>query len=166
MKRRTNHLKNHTISIEVHNEPGVLARLSGLITRRGFNIESFSSGDTREKGMCRLTVVVNGDDRGIEQIQKQIYKMIDTVKVSPIDDEKKIEAETALIKIKARNGEKLEIIQLVNIHNGHIVDTAPGGFVVSIMGERERVDRFIRLFPDNHVLEIARTGVVAMHRWE
>lgn len=166
MKQRTNHLKNHTISVVVHNEPGVLAKLSGLITRRGFNIESFSSGDHKEKGLCRLTVVVKGDDRGIEQIQKQIYKMIDTVKVSPMDDEKKVEAETALIKVKARNGEKLEIIELVNVHNGCIVDSAPEGFVVSIMGERERVDRFIRLFPENQVLEIARTGVAAMHRWE
>jgi len=158
--------RNHTMSVVVNNEPGVLAKLSGLITRRGFNIESFSAGDTHEKNRFRLTVVVKGDDRGIEQVQKQIYKMMDTVKVSPILDDAKIDAETALIKIRARNGEKLEFIQLVKLHDGQIVDTAPEGFVVSIMGKTDTVNRFIRLFPTNRVVEIARTGVVAMSRWE
>jgi acetolactate synthase-1/3 small subunit len=159
-------VRNHTISVLVNNEPGVLAKLSGLITRRGFNIESVSAGDAKEKGQYRLTIVVKGDDRGVEQVQKQIYKMIDTIKVSPLRDENRVEAEMALIKVKARNGEKLEIIQLVNIHNGYVLDSSPEGFVVSIMGQRQTVDRFINLFPVNQVVEIARTGSVAMTSWE
>ncbi len=164
MKDQTQ-LRDHTFSVLVYNEPGVLAKVSGLITRRGFNIESFSAGDAKEKGMCRLTIIVKGDDRGIEQIQKQIYKIIDTVKVSPIEEEDKIEMEMALMKIKARNGEKMEILQLVSVHKAGVVDTSPDGFVVAMMGERREVDRFIRTFPPNNVLEIARTGVVAMNRW-
>lgn len=164
MKNRQG-LKNHTISIVVYNKPGVMARITSLITRRGFNIESISAGDAKEKGMYRLTIVVKGDNRSIEQIQKQVYKIIDTVKVSPIIEDEKIESETALVKIKASNGEKTEIYQLINIYKGNIVDSAPEGMVVEIVGTRKRVDGFINLLPRNNVMEIARTGIVAMNRF-
>jgi acetolactate synthase I/III small subunit len=159
-------VKKHTISILVYNEPGVMAKITGLITRRGFNIESLSAGDAKDKGMFRLTLVFMGDDRSVEQIQKQIYKIIDTVKVAPISSHNKIEKEMALIKIKAANGDKTELFHVINVYKGNIVDTTPQGVVVSITGSQEKVNRFIKVIPSNRVMEIARSGIVAMNRWD
>jgi acetolactate synthase-1/3 small subunit len=157
-------LKDHTISIVVYDKPGVMARITSLITRRGFNIESISAGDAKDKGMYRITIVIRGDDRSIEQIQKQIYKIIDTVKVSPILENNKVEREMALIKVKTNNGTKSDLFQMINIYQASIVDSAADGFVIEIVGPKDKVDGFIELIPKNRILEIARTGIVAMNR--
>lgn len=159
-------LKSFTIAVTVYNKPGVMARITSLITRRGFNIESISAGDTKENDLYRITIVIKGDDRAIEQIQKQIYKMIDTVKVTQVNEENKIAKEMAFIKIKALNGDKVSFFQLIDVYKGSIVDTTQEGFVVQMVGSHEKVNRFIGLFPPNKIMEIARTGIVAMNRWE
>ncbi|ADK80732.1 MULTISPECIES: acetolactate synthase small subunit [Sediminispirochaeta] len=157
---------DHTISVLVNNHPGVLSKLTSLITRRGFNIESIAAGPTKDPDMFRLTIIVKGDDQSVEQIQKQLYKIVDTVKVSPIDPRNKVEREIGLIKLRATNGSRNEVLQMVNVFKGQVIDSGPGGFVVEIVGSSEKVDSFIGLFPPQQVVEVARTGIVAMNRWE
>ncbi len=157
---------DHTISVLVNHHPGVLSKLTSLITRRGFNIDSISAGPTREPDMFRLTIIVKGDDQSVEQIQKQLYKIVDVVKVGAIDPRNKVEREIGLIKLKISNGERQEILQMVNVFKGQILDSGPGGFVVEIVGSTEKVDSFISLFTPQQIIEVARTGVVAMNRWE
>lgn len=156
-------LNDHTISILVNNHPGVLSKLTSLITRRGFNIDSISAGPAKDADMYRLTIIVKGDDRGVEQIQKQLYKIVDTVKVSPIDPANKVEREIGLIKLRATNGDRQGIIQLVSVFKAEIIDSGPGSFVVEIVGTSERVESFIAMFPPQKIIEVARTGIVAMN---
>ncbi|MBN1271904.1 MAG: acetolactate synthase small subunit [Candidatus Aminicenantes bacterium] len=157
--------KDHIISILVYNKPGVAAKICGLITRRGFNIESFNGGKEKDKDMFRIVIVVKGDDRSIEQIQKQLNKVLETVKVTPIDQKYKVEREMALVKIKLSDGSRNDIFQLVEIFKGKIVDTHPAGIVAEITGTTEKIDAFIDLIPNNSLLMISRSGIVAMNRW-
>ncbi len=157
--------KDHTISIIVCNNPGVMSKVTGLITRRGFNIESITEGKTLGAGLARMTMVVKGDDRSIEQIQKQLNKLVDTVKVTPIPPENRVAREMALVKIKITKGsDKNELFQLINIYKAKIVDTSPGGIIVEVTGAPDKLDGFINLLPQNLVVGVARTGVVAMNK--
>lgn len=165
-ERYPHSLKDHTISVVVENNPGVMYRITSLITRRGYNIESICAGDDKEKGLYRITIIVKGDDRGIEHIRKQLHKMIDSVKVSLLDDTNTIEQEMAIIKIKAANGEKKELARLIQVCNAQVIDTSPRGFIVRVTGSPEKINRFIGLFPAVNVAEIARTGVAAIRRWQ
>jgi acetolactate synthase-1/3 small subunit len=162
----TETLTDHTISVLVNNHPGVLSRITSLITRRGFNIDSIAAGPAKEPDMVRLTIIVKGDDRSIEQIQKQLYKVVDTVKVAYIDPVNKLEREIGLVKLRTTNGDRHEILQLVTVFKGEVLDSSPNGFVVQIVGSTDQVDSFIALFPPQKVVEVARTGIVAMNRWE
>jgi acetolactate synthase-1/3 small subunit len=155
---------DHTIAMLALNNPGVIAKISSLMARRGYNVESMTAGKTKEKGVSRLTIVVKGDDRGVEQIQKQLNKIIDTVKVYPITPENRVARELALVKIKLTKGDKSDLFQLINIYNAEIVDTSLGGIVVEITGSSEKIDGFINLLPQNLIVGIARSGIVAMHK--
>ncbi len=158
--------KSHMISVLVHNKPGVLAKVTSLFNRRGFNIESMSAGKAKNPDTERLTIVVKADDRSIAQIQKQLYKVLETVKVSPINQDKSVKKEMALIKIRLINGNRSELFQLVEIFKGKIVDTHANGVIVEITGNTDKIEAFLNLMPKNEIVEIARTGVVAMNRWE
>jgi acetolactate synthase I/III small subunit len=158
---------DHTISLVVHNKSGVMSRVSGLITRRGFNIESITVGKTKEKDLTRMTIVVKGDDRSIEQIQKQLAKLVDTVKVSPISPENLVAREIGLINIRLEEGDKAErigLFQLIALNQAQIVDTSHGGIIVEITGPSEKIDGFIDLLPPSLIVGIARTGIVAMQK--
>jgi acetolactate synthase I/III small subunit len=155
---------DHTIAMLALNNPGVIAKISSLMARRGYNVESMTAGKTKEKGVSRLTIVVKGDDQGVEQIQKQLNKIIDTVKVYPITPENRVARELALVKIKLTKGDKSDLFQLINIYNAEIVDTSLGGIVVEITGSSEKIDGFINLLPQNLIVGIARSGIVAMHK--
>lgn len=159
-------LKDHIISLLVLNHPGVLSKITSLITRRGFNIDSISAGPTKEKNMFRLTIIVKGDDRGVEQIQKQLYKLVDTVKIMTIHPSRKVEREIGLIKINAPVGQRNETMQLVQIFKGQILDSGPAGFIVEITGSSDKVDSFLSHFTPQQIAEVARTGIVAMDRFE
>ena len=163
MKNNENYTE-HTISLIVKNNPGVMARVSGLINRRGFNVESITVGKTKEKGFARITIVIKGDDRSIEQIQKQLFKMIDTVTIFPIAVQDRVAREIGLIKIKLTKGDKGELFQLINIYKAEIVDTSPGAIIVELTGPSEKIDGFIDLIPHNLVVGVARSGVVALDR--
>lgn len=159
-------LNDHIISLLVLNHPGVLSKITSLITRRGFNIDSISAGPTKEKNMFRLTIIVKGDDRGVEQIQKQLYKLVDTVKIMTIHPSRKVEREIGLIKINAPVGQRNETMQLVQIFKGQILDSGPAGFIVEITGSSDKVDSFLSHFTPQQIAEVARTGIVAMDRFE
>lgn len=159
-------LYDHTISLLVANHPGVLSKITSLITRRGFNIDSIAAGPTNEKGLFRLTIIVKGDDQGVEQIQKQLYKLVDTVKVVPIHPSRKVEREIGLVKLKVGAGKRSEVVQIINVFDGDILDSGSEGFIVEVTGESEKVDSFIGMFHQNEVVEVARTGIVAMDKWE
>ncbi|MDK2864929.1 MAG: acetolactate synthase small subunit [Thermotogota bacterium] len=158
----------HIVSVLVCNQPGVMRKVANLFARRGFNISSISVGEAKDPGFSRLTIVVKGDDRIIEQIEKQLYKVIEVVKVSPIDPspENRVEREMALIKTQIDEKNKPEILQLVEIFRGKIIDVAKEGMIIEITGARSKVEAFIKLLQDTgKVIEIARTGIVAMNRW-
>ncbi len=157
----------HTVSVLVYNKPGVLRKIAGLFSRRGFNISSITVGDGKDPGLSRLTIVVTGDDKVIEQIQKQLYKVVEVVKVSPIDPKHRVEREMALVKVRLDGGEKIELLQLVEIFRGKIIDVSNEGVIVEITGATSKVEAFIKLLASSHkIVEIARTGKVAMNRWE
>ncbi|HDQ13555.1 MAG TPA: acetolactate synthase small subunit [Sediminispirochaeta sp.] len=159
-------LSEHIVSLLVLNHPGVLSKITSLITRRGFNIDSIAAGPTKERDMFRLTIIVKGDDRGVEQIQKQLYKLVDTVKVMTIHPSRKVEREIGLIKLHAPLGGRNEIMQLVGVFEGKIIDSSTEGIIVEITGNSEKVDSFLSHFNPQQILEVARTGIVAMDRFE
>lgn len=155
---------DHTISILAYNNPGVISKISGLVTRRGFNIESMTAGKTRDAGISRMTIVVKGDDRGCEQIEKQVKKIIDTVKVSALNPDEKVAREMALIRIKLSDAGRNELFHLINIFKGKIIDTSRAGIIVEITGPPDKIDGFIDLVPKNLLSAVARSGVVGMNK--
>jgi acetolactate synthase I/III small subunit len=159
-------LQDHTIALLVADHPGVLSKITSLITRRGFNIDSIAAGPTKDRGLFRLTVVVKGDDRGIEQIQKQLYKLVDTVKVVPIHPAKKVEREIGLVKLRVPMSKRSEVVQMVQIFKGEIIDAGPDGFIVEISGDSDKIESFLGLFQPSELVEVARTGIVAMDKLE
>ena len=159
-------LTDHIVSVLVNNHPGVLSKVTSLITRRGFNIDGISAGNTKQSDMFRLTIVVKGDDRSIEQIQKQLYKIIDVVKVWIITPESKLDREIGLIKIKIPQSLRNEILQMINVFKASIIDAGPEGFIVEITGTSEKIDSFLSLFDHHQIVEVARSGIVAMNRWD
>lgn len=155
----------HTISVLVYNHPGVMAKVTSLFTRRGFNVESISGGKAKNEEMLRLTIVVKADQKSLEQIQKQLYKVIDTVKVSIIQPDLRVEREMALIKVRSPNGLKSDLFQLADVFRARVVDANPSGFIIEITGPAIKIDAFVNLLPMNSIIEIARTGTVAINRW-
>ncbi|MCD6550870.1 acetolactate synthase small subunit [Thermotoga sp.] len=161
-----NQTHDHLVSMLVHNKPGVMRKVANLFARRGFNISSITVGESETPGLSRLVIMVRGDDRTIEQIEKQAYKLVEVVKVTPIDPlpGNRVEREMALIKVKFGD-DKQELFQLVEIFRGKIIDVSKEGAIIEITGARSKVEAFINLLPEKQVEEIARTGIVAMNRW-
>jgi acetolactate synthase-1/3 small subunit len=160
-------MTDHLIAVHAYNKPGIIEKITGLFTRRGFNIKSFSAGKSMQDELMRSTIIVEADDRSIDQIKKQLYKILETVKVSPINQRNKVEREMALIKIKFSNpARQSDLFNLVNMFNGKMADAGPNGFIIEITGPTDKIDAFINLLQKNTIEEIARTGIVAMNRWE
>jgi acetolactate synthase I/III small subunit len=157
---------DHIVSVLVHNNPGVLSKVTSLVTRRGFNIDGISAGPTRQNDMFRLTIVVKGDDKSIEQIQKQLYKIIDVVKVVPIVKSSMVGREICLIKIKASGNERHEILQIINVFKANVIDVGANGFIVEFTGDSDKIDSFLALLEPHQIVDVARTGIVAMNRWD
>jgi acetolactate synthase-1/3 small subunit len=155
----------HTLSILVVNHAGVLTRVAGLYSRRGFNIDSITVGDSEEPGISRMVLVVQAEnDNEIEQITKQLYKLIDVVKISDITLEDSIERELALVKVNATSANRSEIMQITDIFRAKIVDVSEQALIVEITGGTEKVDAIISLLRPFGVREIVRTGKIAMVR--
>ena len=154
----------HTISVLVENKFGVLARVASLFSAKGYNIDSLSVGETVDPDISRMTIVVTGDDMILEQIIKQLRRLIDVIKVSDLTQGNYLERELVLIKVNAEPTTRSEILNIVDIFRGKIVDVSPKNYVVEITGDRGKIDAIIRLLTPFGMKEIARTGKVAMSR--
>jgi acetolactate synthase-1/3 small subunit len=153
----------HTLAVLALNKPGVLARISGLLSRRAFNIESITAGHTEEPSVSRLTLVVQGDDRVIDQVVKQVSKLIDILKVEHLENNV-IERELALIKVKADPSRRSDIVDIVEIFRAHIVDVGKETMVVEMTGDEEKIDALCAVLNEHGILEMVRTGKVALAR--
>jgi acetolactate synthase-1/3 small subunit len=155
----------HTISVLVENHFGVLARISGLFSARGFNIKSLSVGETEDAKLSRMTIVVDADDKILEQVKKQLNKLIDTHKVIDFVTEQACERELILVKVQ-KAGKTSELLQLVDVFRGKIIDVALDSFIVELTGGTEKIEAFVNLLRPFGILESARTGRVALGRGE
>lgn len=154
----------HTLSILVENKPGVLVRVVSLFSRRGYNIESLSVGPTENEAFSRITTVVEGDEHVIEQISKQLYKLIDVLKVSDMSAEDSVERELALIKVTADASNRSEIMQIVDIFRAKIVDVGKKSMMIEITGDMEKIGALSELLRPFGIKELVRTGKIAMVR--
>ncbi|OWA34705.1 acetolactate synthase small subunit [Saccharibacillus sp. O16] len=154
----------HTISILVNDQPGVLQRVSGLFGRRGFNIESITVGQSEEPGLSRMVIVSTGDDKTIEQIEKQLYKIIDVIKVVDLSANPMVGRELALIKVKSEPTARPEIMGLVETFRAAVVDIGTHSLMVQVVGDTEKIDAMIELLTPYGIRELSRTGVTAMIR--
>ncbi|HUK38536.1 MAG TPA: acetolactate synthase small subunit [Methanomicrobiales archaeon] len=158
-------MKAHTLAVLVENKPGVLSRVSGLFTRRGFNIESLAVGTCEEPDMSRMTIVVKGDDAQVEQVIKQLNKLIDVVKVSDITENETVDRELALIKVTAEAGStRAEVMQIADIFRAQIVDVGAKTVVLEVTGGSSKIDALENLLGQYGVKELVRTGKIAMLR--
>lgn len=159
----TNDMK-HTISLLVENKFGVLARISGLFSARGYNIDSLSVGTTEDPNVSRMTIVVKGDDRVLEQVEKQLNKLIDVIKVADYKETPHLERNLALIKIAADKNTRSELIQICDIFRAKIVDVAVDSIMVEMTGDEEKIEALLRMLRPFGIKEMCRTGIVAMAR--
>ncbi len=154
----------HTISILVQNEFGVLARVSGLFSGRGFNIESLSVAETIDPTVSRITLTTTGDDAVLEQINKQLNKVVSVIKVVDFRDAEAVDRELALIKVKANPEARGEIMNIADIFRAKIVDVGPTAYIIEVTGGEEKVYAMVELLRPFGILEIARTGKAALFR--
>ncbi|MGA1196150.1 MAG: acetolactate synthase small subunit [Candidatus Latescibacterota bacterium] len=156
--------QKHTISALVENHFGVLCRIAGLFSSRGFNIDSLSVGETEDPKISRMTIVVRGDDSVLEQVVKQLNRLIDVIRVIDITQGTFIERELTLIKVKADPTTRTEIIQIAEVFRSSIVDVSSHSLTIEVTGRRDKVQAIIGMLTPYGIEEIARTGTVALLR--
>lgn len=156
----------HTLSVIVENKPGVLARTAGLFRRRGFNIDSLAVGVTENPNISRMTIVVEGDQRVLDQVMKQVNKLIEVIKVGYLEDEESVDRELALIKVNADQRTRSEIMQIVDIFRARIIDVAPNSLIVEVTGDENKINAISQLLKQFGIMEMVRTGKVALQRGE
>jgi acetolactate synthase-1/3 small subunit len=154
----------HVISILVNDQPGVLQRVAGLFGRRGFNIESITVGTSEEPGLSRMVIVTRGDEKTMEQIQKQLYKLIDVAKVVDLSQNPMVARELALIKVGAEPSERPEVFGIVETFRASVVDVAANTLIVQVVGDSDKIDAMVELLKPYGIKELTRTGVTAMTR--
>jgi acetolactate synthase-1/3 small subunit len=154
----------HTISVLVENEFGVLSRVAGLFSGRGFNIESLTVAETLDPTVSRMTIVTSGNDQIIEQILKQLNKLISVIKVIDLTDTDTVDRELVLIKVNAEPETKPEVLRLVDIFRAKIVDVAPRCYTIEMTGDEEKISALLQLLKPIGIREIVRTGRVAIAR--
>lgn len=154
----------HTLAVLVENKSGVLSRVASLFSRRGYNIDSLAVGVTEDPDISRITIVVHGDDHVLEQVTKQLNKLIDVIKVSDIGADDAVERELALIKVAADVETRAEIIQIANIFRARIVDVAPKSMTVEVTGDEGKIQAIEKLLRQFGIKEMVRTGKIALVR--
>ena len=154
----------HTISILVDNESGVLSRISGLFSARGFNIESLCVAETLEPNTSRITLVTTGDDNIIEQIIRRFNNMVNVIKVNDLTEEIRVEREMILLRVEAKKETRAEILRVVDIFRAKVVDVGQKNYTIELTGDQEKIQAFIDLLTPLGIKEIARTGTVALTR--
>jgi acetolactate synthase-1/3 small subunit len=156
--------RKHTISILVENRFGVLSRVAGLFSARGYNIESLSVGETLDPTVSRMTIVVRGDEFVIEQVMKQLHKLIDVIKVSDLTDDDHVERELMLIRINAEPQHRAEILRTADIFRAKVVDVTPLSFTLEATGDEGKLEALLELLRPMGIQELVRTGKVAIAR--
>ena len=157
--------KTKVIAALVENKPGVLHSIANMFRRRGFNIESITVGHTEQKGLTRMTITVNGDEKTLEQIVKQMNKLIDVVKVASLEPENIVTRELALIKVNVPDTKtRSDIINCVEVFRGRVVDVSSETLTIEITGTSDKIDAFLNLMKTYGVMELARTGITALSR--
>src|SRR5580704_515635 len=154
----------HVLSALVQNQPGVLAQVSGMLATRAFNIDSLAVGETEDPNLSRMTFVVHGDDSELEQVRKQLDKIVTVVKVQDISSEDFVERDLMLLKVKAAPQQRMEIVLLVEMFRGKVVDISPDNIMVEISGQERKIEAFIELMRPYSIIELARTGRIALVR--
>ncbi len=154
----------HTISVLVENHVGVLAHVSGLFSSRGFNITSLAVGETEDPSISRMTIVAGGDEKVLEQIMKQLNKLVDVIKVIDMNRQESIERELVLVKVSITSSSRMEVMQIVNTFRAKIVDVDTHALTVEVTGTESKVDAMLELLRPYGIKEVARTGIISMAR--
>ena len=154
----------HVLSALVQNQPGVLAHISGMLASRGFNIDSLAVGETEDANLSRMTFVVRGDDAELEQVRKQLDKVVTVVRVHDISGEDFVERDLMLLKVGANPSQRTEIALLVEMFRGRVVDISPDNLMIEISGQERKIEAFIELMRPYGIHELARTGRIALVR--
>ena len=154
----------HTITALVEDKPGVLNRVASMFRRRGFNISSLAVGNSEIPNLSRMTFVVEGDSRTVEQVTKHLHKLIDVVKVSDISDDNAVARELALIRVHTTSQTRSDVMQIVDLFRANVIDVAADSLIVEVVGDEEKVDALQNLLDPYGVMEVMRTGIVAMTR--
>jgi len=154
----------HIISAIVENKPGVLAHISGLFASRGFNIDSLAVGETEDPARSRMTVVVRGDDTVLEQVRKQLGRIIDVIKVTDFSDADFVERDLMLIKVAAKPEKRTEVFETVDVFRAKVVDIGPKHLTIEIAGPEKKIQAFIDLMKPHGIREVVRTGRIAIAR--
>jgi acetolactate synthase-1/3 small subunit len=157
-------MARHTLSVLVENKPGVLARISGMFARRGFNIHSLAVGPTEQSEVSRMTIVVNVETKPLEQVVKQLNKLINVIKIVELDDDASVERELLLIKVKAEAESRAQIVEIVDIFRSKIVDVSPHTLTIEATGSPDKLEALTDLLHQHGVKELVRTGLVALGR--
>ncbi len=157
-------MKRHVISVLVSNQSGVLSRVAGLFSRRGFNIDSLSVGETENKDISRMTIVARGDDLVLDQVTKQLDKLHDVLYIKELSKDLAVYRELLLVKVTANNANRAAIIEITDIFRAKIVDVATESLVIEITGDQTKLDAFISLIEPYGIREFTRTGLTALQR--
>jgi acetolactate synthase-1/3 small subunit len=157
-------IRKHTIAVLVENKFGVLSRVAGLFSARGYNIESLSVGETLDASVSRMTLVVRGDRFVIEQVMKQLHKLIDVIKVTDLTEENHVERELVLLRVNAEPQHRAEILRTADIFRAKVVDVTPGSFTLELTGDESKLEAMIELLRPLGIQELVRTGKVAIAR--
>ncbi len=157
-------MKRRVFQLLVENTSGVLSRISGLFSRRGYNIESITAGVTADPKISRITIVANGDDEILNQIERQVAKLVDVCDVKELKPDQSVYRELALIKVKADAKSREGVISLANVFRANIIDVSEQGLIIEITGGQDKIEAFINLLSGYEILELARTGIAGLRR--
>ncbi|MDN4481230.1 acetolactate synthase small subunit [Demequina muriae] len=157
-------MTKHTLSVLVENKPGVLARVSGLFSRRAFNIHSLAVGQTEHPGISRITVVVDVDALPLEQVTKQLNKLVHVLKIVELDRDKSVQRDLLLIKVRADVRQRADVLQIVDLFRAHVVDVAPDSLVIEAVGSPDKLEALLAALQPHDIREIVQSGTVAIGR--
>jgi acetolactate synthase-1/3 small subunit len=157
-------MSSHVLSLLVEDKPGLLTRVAGLFARRGFNIESLAVGVTEVPGLSRITVVVDVDELPLEQVTKQLNKLVNVIKIVELDAAASVQREHMLVKVRADNGSRSNVLEVVNLFRASVVDYAPDAIVIEITGDKGKIEAFLRAVEPFGIRELAQSGLLAIGR--
>ena len=157
-------MRRQVLSLLVENNPGVTSRISGLFSRRGFNIDSFSSGVTADPNYTRITIVASGDEQILEQIEKQLMKLEEVLDIKKLEPGASVTRELILVKIRALDTQRQAVMNVTEIFHGKIVDVTMDSMVIELVGHQDKLDAFLDLLQGYEILELARTGITGLTR--